>query len=336
VTSGQMSSYDQAKRFFAEYFAGGPLDSERIRIPMAAFVSGFTAATAAAPVDLVRSRVMDDARGNTRGGAYQSALDCAWQTVKAEACRPPAGRGARRSPRAEGARWATAAPPEAAAPRKVSSAASSLAADVTDSEIEEFLEGLLEGFRAAPPQGRGVATSGASPVPPAKERPPQAGLPAGGGGRGAPARGATAPDPLLSVLRRHALRAFLEEPFGTVAAAWDAMAGLALDAASEGGPAPADGAPELPRDTLRHRFTEEELTGILIGFGYGVGAGPSWWHALFCSLDVDQDGAVSLQDMYSALVLDLPSADASEDGPAALFVDGDGSRAHAERKWIAP
>lgn len=84
VTSGQMSSYDQAKRFLAEYFAGGPLDSERIRIPMAAFVSGFTAATAAAPVDLVRSRVMDDARGNTRGGAYQSALDCAWQTVKAE------------------------------------------------------------------------------------------------------------------------------------------------------------------------------------------------------------------------------------------------------------
>jgi hypothetical protein len=84
VTSGQMASYDQTKRLLAEHCAGGSMDSERVRIPLAAFVSGFTAATVAAPVDLVRSRVMDDARGASTNGMYRSALDCTWKTVKAE------------------------------------------------------------------------------------------------------------------------------------------------------------------------------------------------------------------------------------------------------------
>jgi len=82
VTSGQMSSYDQTKQWLAAN-PFGPFHQEGVRIAFASFVSGVTAATVAAPVDLVRSRVMDDARGTT-GSAYSGALDCAWRTVKAE------------------------------------------------------------------------------------------------------------------------------------------------------------------------------------------------------------------------------------------------------------
>eukprot|EP00933_Yihiella_yeosuensis_P041718 TRINITY_DN36123_c0_g1_i2.p1 TRINITY_DN36123_c0_g1~~TRINITY_DN36123_c0_g1_i2.p1 ORF type:complete len:240 (+),score=43.50 TRINITY_DN36123_c0_g1_i2:91-810(+) len=82
VTSGQMSAYDQSKRFMEDLNIG-PLKDERVRIPIAAFISGMTAASVAAPVDLVRSRVMDDARAGAER-AYSGAIDCAWRTIKAE------------------------------------------------------------------------------------------------------------------------------------------------------------------------------------------------------------------------------------------------------------
>lgn len=83
VTSGQMSSYDQTKRLLADWGAG-PFQHEGARIAFASFVSGVTAATVAAPVDLVRSRVMDDARHPGRPSTYKGGLDCAWRTVCAE------------------------------------------------------------------------------------------------------------------------------------------------------------------------------------------------------------------------------------------------------------
>jgi len=85
VTSGQMSSYDQTKQVLAA--SGIPLfQSEFVRIGLSSFVSGITAATVAAPVDLVRSRVMDDARGEGSGKAakYSGALDCIKRTVTVE------------------------------------------------------------------------------------------------------------------------------------------------------------------------------------------------------------------------------------------------------------
>lgn len=84
VTSGQMSSYDQTKRYLETFAGDGPLRSEGLRIAMASFMSGVTAASVAAPVDLVRSRVMDDARQPGQGRAYSNAIDCAWRTVRAE------------------------------------------------------------------------------------------------------------------------------------------------------------------------------------------------------------------------------------------------------------
>jgi len=78
ITSGQMSSYDQTKRVLANWRVG-PFEQEGPRIAVASFVSGVVAATVAAPVDLLRSRVMDD-----RPGSYSGAMNCAWKTIRAE------------------------------------------------------------------------------------------------------------------------------------------------------------------------------------------------------------------------------------------------------------
>jgi len=85
VTSGQMSSYDQTKQVLAAS-AIGPFQHEGARIAFASFVSGVTAATVAAPVDLVRSRIMDDARSasSSSSPAYSGAWNCAMKTVQAE------------------------------------------------------------------------------------------------------------------------------------------------------------------------------------------------------------------------------------------------------------
>lgn len=83
VTSGQMSSYDQSKRVLSELNMW-PFDREGPRIAVASFISGLSAATVAAPVDLVRSRVMDDARDSHKPSAYRSGLNCACKTVRAE------------------------------------------------------------------------------------------------------------------------------------------------------------------------------------------------------------------------------------------------------------
>eukprot|EP00449_Zooxanthella_nutricula_P024168 CAMPEP_0198545586 /NCGR_PEP_ID=MMETSP1462-20131121/64596_1 /TAXON_ID=1333877 /ORGANISM="Brandtodinium nutriculum, Strain RCC3387" /LENGTH=248 /DNA_ID=CAMNT_0044275971 /DNA_START=8 /DNA_END=754 /DNA_ORIENTATION=- len=86
VTSGQMSSYDQTKQALAASGLG-LFQHEGARIAFASFVSGITAATVAAPVDLVKSRVMDDARASATaaaGPSYRGALDCALRTVQAE------------------------------------------------------------------------------------------------------------------------------------------------------------------------------------------------------------------------------------------------------------
>jgi len=210
-----------------------------------------------------------------------------------------------------------------------------------DYEIREFLEGLLEGFRAAAAANAAQGNTGPrqpkwfemegnrggnwtdlnelektlpkfaggveayregikspSPSPsPAKAAGQGGGLTPKGGGGG----GGFASDPLSTMMRRHALRAFLEEMCGSVAKAFEQMATLAVknSLGSQGGVG-------LPDQRMKYKFSPMEFQKTLSNMGYGVGAGAEWWRALFKSLDVDEDGAVSLQDMYDALVLDLP------------------------------
>jgi len=204
----------------------------------------------------------------------------------------------------------------------------------TDVEIMEFLEGLLEGFRAAaaanaaqgntgPRQPKWFESEGNTggdwsdlnelektlPVFSKTELEKAKGQsrsvspistsarPAAGGKGGSTFK----QDPLSTLMRRHALRAFLEEMCGSVAKAFEQMATLAVknSLGSQGGIG-------LPEQRMKYKFGPQEFQQTLSQLEYGVGAGPDWWHALFLSIDVDQDGAVSLQDMYDALVLDLP------------------------------
>lgn len=82
ITSGQMSSFTQMKEVLA-HADSGVFANEAARVLLASFVSGITAATIAAPADLVRSRIMDDAR-RPGEALYSNAADCVWKTVRAE------------------------------------------------------------------------------------------------------------------------------------------------------------------------------------------------------------------------------------------------------------
>mmetsp|Transcript_54955 Transcript_54955/g.128516 ORF Transcript_54955/g.128516 Transcript_54955/m.128516 type:complete len:304 (+) Transcript_54955:104-1015(+) len=95
-----------------------------------------------------------------------------------------------------------------------------------------------------------------------------------------------------NVMRRQALREFLEEQFGTVARAFDQM--TLTSVGNRGG----------KEDRMRHAFAAEEFRQTLSTLGYGAHSSASWWNQLFISIDVDGDGYVSLEDMYHALVLD--------------------------------
>lgn len=253
------------------------------------------------------------------------------------------------------------APPDPAAPMCDTAhfGANSDQADTPDDyEIMEFLEGLLEGFKSVHAAAK-VSMHEKGPVPgedvvddwsqldrlgklphssrtvPLEERscgqvPIMLVGQRGGPAAMMPPRTASAgstplrsnedavdtsshADMFSTRMRLHALKAFLEETCGTVANSFDVMAGLALRASFGGS--------GNPNDRIRHMFTEEELCGTLSDLGYGVGAAPAWWHALFCSLDIDGDGAIALQDMYDALVLNLPTISDAIDQPEVFFTN---------------
>jgi len=208
-----------------------------------------------------------------------------------------------------------------------------------DVEIMEFLEGLLEGFRAAaaanaaqgntgPRQPKWFEAEGnrggdwadlnelekslpqfssgvdayADRVQKSRSASPVLASPSRTGGRAGDGRGGGfASDPLSTMMRRHALRSFLEEMCGSVAKAFEQMATLAVrnSLGSQGGCG-------LPEQRMKYKFGPGDFQKTLSHMEYGVGAGAEWWNALFKSIDVDEDGAISLQDMYDALVLDLP------------------------------
>jgi len=237
-------------------------------------------------------------------------------------------------------------------------------ASEADVEIMEFLEGLLEGFRAAAAanaaqgnngprqpkwfeqggnrsgdwtdlnelekslpafssgvdayasgvgQTRGKNSRSASPTPGATIRP---------GDLSKQGVGSFTSDPLSTMMRRHALRSFLEEMCGSVAKAFEQMATLAVknSLGSQGGVG-------LPEQRMKYKFGPGDFQKTLSSMEYGMGAGQDWWNALFKSIDVDEDGAISLQDMYDALVLDLPPLPAGPSGDTngSLFFSGSSS-----------
>jgi len=182
-------------------------------------------------------------------------------------------------------------------------------ADPEEHEVLEFLEGLLEGFRAAASSEPGAPATGWSEL---DDLAPAGKRGATGATGVSPVSIAVSADPVSTLMRRHALRTFLEETCGTVASAFDVLAGLALRGIS--------GGPGTNQDRLRHEFSPSELRRCLTQLGYGAAAAEAWWEALFVSVDVDGDGRVSLQDMYDALVLYLPAgrgADEASSEPVA-------------------
>ncbi|CAK9108864.1 Putative F-box and FNIP repeat-containing protein L60 [Durusdinium trenchii] len=201
--------------------------------------------------------------------------------------------------------------------------------------IEEFLEGLLDGFRMA---GVGHRSPEKAPVlqdpgnwqdldgiPKAtasfeNQRKMQMSRQSAFAALGA--RSAEPSDGLSVTLRRHALRAFLEETCGSTANAFDIMAGLALKASL--------GASGTAEDRLRYAFQEEEFRLALTGLGYGLGAKEAWWSALFVAVDVDADGAVTLQDLYDALVLALPN---EKEAPPVFFTDSPRNLWARDPRW---
>jgi len=152
---------------------------------------------------------------------------------------------------------------------------------------------------------------------PSNFRPPDRGSSPSQMGRPKGRGDAFASDPLSTMMRRHALRSFLEETCGSVAKAFDQMAAVAMrnNSGSQGGVG-------QPDQRMKYKFGGDEFQRTLAWMGYGVGAGKDWWVALFRSLDVDEDGFVTLQDMYDALVLDLPPVQA---GPNVFFSAGAGN-----------
>lgn len=241
-----------------------------------------------------------------------------------------------------------------------------------DTEIREFLEGLLEGFRAAAaanaaqgnsgprqpkwfeaegnrggkwtdlddlektfPEIGGSLESYRDKLQDAKQSvtPTKGMSPRGNTGTGAlgqtdslTPRGQTvnfATDPLSVMMRRNALRGFLEETCGSVAKAFEQMASLAVknSLGSQGGVG-------LPEQRMKYKFSPSEFQKTLSNMGYGVGAGQDWWRALFKSIDIDEDGAVSLQDMYDALVLDLPISQGQPGASSVFYSTADGPRSN--------
>lgn len=80
LTAGQLASYDHTKHVLRQYDV---LQEGAALHTAAALVAGLAATTAAAPADLVKSRIMAD-RSSGGSGRYAGTLDCIVQTVRAE------------------------------------------------------------------------------------------------------------------------------------------------------------------------------------------------------------------------------------------------------------
>ena len=81
LTATQLSSYDHSKQFLlkSNYFEEGLAAHFS-----ASMIAGITCATISAPIDLVKSRYMNQKFVDGKGLAYSSAMNCARLTIKSE------------------------------------------------------------------------------------------------------------------------------------------------------------------------------------------------------------------------------------------------------------
>jgi len=89
ITSAQMTAYDQTKIVLTDISQGSssiaPLCAyEPARVASASFFSGVSAATVAAPADLVRSRIMGDCQAGKKKALYSGSMDCVLKTLRYE------------------------------------------------------------------------------------------------------------------------------------------------------------------------------------------------------------------------------------------------------------
>eukprot|EP00004_Rigifila_ramosa_P021199 TRINITY_DN5598_c0_g1_i10.p1 TRINITY_DN5598_c0_g1~~TRINITY_DN5598_c0_g1_i10.p1 ORF type:complete len:272 (-),score=42.91 TRINITY_DN5598_c0_g1_i10:23-736(-) len=81
LTMGNLATYDHSKYLFKEH----QIMSDGVGLHLcAALISGLSAATFAAPADIVKSRIMADQRGADGLRAYKGPLDCLWKTIRHE------------------------------------------------------------------------------------------------------------------------------------------------------------------------------------------------------------------------------------------------------------
>lgn len=80
-TSAQISSYDHTKHWLLN--SGKMNENIRLHV-VAAMISGFITAFIMSPVDVVKTRIMNQEVLNRNGNTYKNALDCFVKTIASE------------------------------------------------------------------------------------------------------------------------------------------------------------------------------------------------------------------------------------------------------------
>ncbi len=82
LTGSQLPSYDQSKRFA---LSTGFFKDDTITYCLCAMIAGLISATTTSPIDVVKSRYMNqNFHANGTGMIYSSTLDCFVKTIKSE------------------------------------------------------------------------------------------------------------------------------------------------------------------------------------------------------------------------------------------------------------
>lgn len=82
LTGSQLPSYDQSKRYA---LSTGYFKEDIVTHCVCAMIAGFVSATTTSPIDLVKSRYMNQIfNSNGVGVTYSSTVDCLRKTIKSE------------------------------------------------------------------------------------------------------------------------------------------------------------------------------------------------------------------------------------------------------------
>jgi solute carrier family 25 uncoupling protein 27 len=82
VAAAELASYDQCKQFI---IGNGWLDDNAIAHFAASFMAGFVATSCSSPIDVVKTRIMNQPIDSTgRGLYYKSSVDCVRKMIRSE------------------------------------------------------------------------------------------------------------------------------------------------------------------------------------------------------------------------------------------------------------